>query len=52
MPAPVQHVHEPKHLPSIPNGYQVCACGATRRVENGQVVGGWHACHLCVAGQR
>jgi hypothetical protein len=30
------------------NGWEVCACGATRFVINGQSQGTWHTCALCV----
>ena len=46
------HVHEPAEKfgwPSNGNGWAVCTCGATRRMEGGKLVGEWHACMLCVA---
>jgi hypothetical protein len=46
----VRHVCEPDHTPASGTGYQVCRCGATRRLDNGRPFGGWHACALCVAG--
>lgn len=46
------HVHEVKHHPTTQDGtgYQVCDCGATRRVVCGQPKGDWHACALCAFG--
>ena len=41
-------MHTVKHHPKSNTGYQVCECGATRRVENGQPQGTWHSCVLCV----
>lgn len=41
-------MHEPKHSPATGTGWQVCECGATRRIENGYPVGSWHTCKLCV----
>ncbi len=40
--------HTVKHHPVSATGYQVCDCGATRRVENGTPKGTWHVCELCV----
>lgn len=41
------HRHEIEHWPTCANGYGVCDCGATIRVEGGKPVGGWHTCPLC-----
>lgn len=43
----MKHAHEPEHKPVNGTGYEVCSCGATRRVESGQPKGAWHACALC-----
>lgn len=40
--------HKPAHHPIAGTGYQVCKCGATRRVDNGKAEGGWHVCASCV----
>lgn len=40
--------HQVKFAPPDGTGYQVCECGATRRVVCGIVVGAWHVCKLCV----
>lgn len=44
-----QAQHYPLHHPHTSDGcgYQVCSCGATRRVERGVPVGEWHTCDLC-----
>mgnify|MGYP001613395507 CR=1 len=42
------HAHEPDHRPYNGTGYEVCACGATRRVENGKPASEWHTCKLCI----
>ena len=39
--------HTVKHEPSIPNGYQVCECGATRKLEDWKPIEHWHACNNC-----
>lgn len=41
-------MHTPKHTPATGTGFQVCECGATRRIEAGVIKGGWHVCKLCV----
>ena len=43
------HVHSAKHWPASATGFAICECGASARVEYGQLVGRWHACDLCVA---
>lgn len=45
--ARTSHVHEVQHWPTVPNGYGVCACGATIRIENGKELGAWHTCPTC-----
>lgn len=40
--------HTPKHVPASGTGYQVCECGATRRVDNGVPEKYWHECNRCV----
>ena len=42
------HVHEIESESLSVSGWHVCACGATRRVENGRVTGEWHVCDWCV----
>jgi hypothetical protein len=43
-----QHQHKVEHWPYTRTGYGVCSCGATIRVEDGNLRGAWHACPLCV----
>ena len=40
--------HSIKFMASSANGYSVCACGATQKVENWKPTDGWHECYLCV----
>lgn len=39
--------HTVQHHAYNGNGYEVCACGATRFVVHGKPEGGWHTCPLC-----
>ena len=39
--------HEVMHPSNSPNGYNVCACGATQKVNNWVPEKQWHACKLC-----
>lgn len=39
--------HFAQHQPLNGTGYQICSCGASRRVENGQPKGPWHTCKQC-----
>lgn len=48
MRAMTKHKHDPKHFPPSGTGYQVCDCGATRRVIDGISKDSWHVCKLCV----
>ena len=40
--------HSIKFTAGSANGYSVCACGATQKVDNWKPTGCWHACELCV----
>lgn len=41
------HQHEVQHWPQNGNGWGVCECGATVKVENGKAWGSWHTCPTC-----
>ena len=43
-----EHTHNIKYWPYGGLGFAVCACGATRRIENSKPYGEWHSCQLCV----
>lgn len=45
----MEHVHDCEHMPKSGTGVAVCSCGATRNVVNGNMVGEWHTCALCVS---
>jgi hypothetical protein len=38
------HKHSIRHRSSLPNGVNVCVCGATKRHLDKE----WHVCSLCV----
>ena len=45
----MNHEHCATHVSRIDGGvvYEVCDCGATRRIEPGKPAPSWHTCELC-----
>lgn len=47
----MSHQHTPAHTSVLDGGirYEVCECGATRRIEPNRPAPPWHACSLCTS---
>lgn len=47
----MSHQHTPAHTSVLDGGirYEVCECGASRRIEPNRPAPPWHACSLCTS---